>query len=56
MGEGYFSKRREIKRQIVKMNTPWIDRFKDWLFIWLMVIAAIVVLVLLVRGHANGAW
>lgn len=55
MGD-YFKERRRIKRQIVRMNTPWTDRIRDRLFLWFLTIAAIVILVLVIRGRINGAW
>lgn len=56
MGDGYFAKRRRIKREIVRMNTPWIDKIKDNLFLWFVLAMLVVIFVLVIRGHVNGAW
>lgn len=54
--EGYFKRRRELKRQIVRMNAPWSDRIKDWLFLRTLQLLALAAVVLIIRAKLNGAW
>jgi hypothetical protein len=53
---GYFSERRRIKREFVNMHTPWIDKIKDAGMRYFYFGAAILIIILAIRGHVNGAW
>lgn len=39
----------EDRRRLAEQLTPWSDRIKDKLFMWFLLISAIVIVVLVVR-------
>lgn len=48
--ESGWERRRRIRREIVRYNTPLSDKVKDWLFKWFLIGLCIFLFVLAVWG------
>jgi hypothetical protein len=44
--------RREIRKEIIRQNTTLWERFKDWAFMWSMLILLVLLIIMLVRLYS----